>query len=249
MTGEEVYSFAYYLMEIEHKYGAKASQKLTDVLFAPGGCPAGQSDAILSAAPTPRPKAVVLALLQDLHRGKWALDEDLLNVLRTREPGKWAKVLGDLFRTNSERTTEDLENLMAKNSNNSESVLENLAKFREMVERVKKDADSDEPEGETLLSEADLATVGMISDVNQAVYETYGFYLRSTQLLALCIFLHSDGKGVLEQVATGEGKTLIIVALAIIKAQQGKHVDIVTSSVVLAGEECTVLRPPTVFLT
>ena len=233
VTSEEVYSFAYYLMEIEHRHGAQASQDLSEVLFG-------------AAATTARPKAVVLALLRDLHRGKWPLDKVLLHVLQSRKPEEWAETLGDLFRTNSERDINDLADLMEKNSNNSDSVVKNMVKFRTMVEAIELDEEYSSDfavqssdfldRKQKLLSKDDLDTVDMIQSVNEAIRQTYGFYLRSTQLLALCIFLNSEDKGVLEQVATGEGKTLIIVALAIIKAKRGNHVDIVTSSVVLAGE-------------
>lgn len=62
--------------------------------------------------------------------------------------------------------------------------------------------------------------------------------LRKTQVLALLGMLNEKegNKGRLAQVATGEGKSIIIAALAVIKALQGEHVDIITSSPVLAKE-------------
>ena len=68
------------------------------------------------------------------------------------------------------------------------------------------------------------------------IWEKHEFYLRSTQLMAIIIFLKTEDQGVLEQVSTGEGKSLIIVALAIVKkALQRENVDVITSSSVLAG--------------
>ena len=86
-----------------------------------------------------------------------------------------------------------------------------------------------------VISKRDIDLCRKIAKVDMAIYEKHGFYLRSTQLLAAIIFLKTENRGVLEQVSTGEGKSLIIVTLAIVKALQGQNVDVVTSSSVLAG--------------
>lgn len=64
-----------------------------------------------------------------------------------------------------------------------------------------------------------------------------GYEPRTTQLVALIVLLVSKTKrlnGCLLEISTGEGKTCIIAMLAAIFALQGKHVDIMTSSPVLA---------------
>ena len=58
--------------------------------------------------------------------------------------------------------------------------------------------------------------------------------MRDTQKLSVILFLNNPDSGMLQQIATGEGKSLIIAVLAIIKALQGENVDIITSSSVLA---------------
>ncbi len=59
-----------------------------------------------------------------------------------------------------------------------------------------------------------------------------------TQLFAVLLFLHSDSnKGRLIEIATGEGKSLIIAMLAVIRALQGEKVDIVTSQAELARRD------------
>lgn len=61
--------------------------------------------------------------------------------------------------------------------------------------------------------------------------------LRDVQILSLLTFLESPEHGMLTQIATGEGKSTITSGLAVIKALQGKKVDIVTSSSVLAKRD------------
>lgn len=52
----------------------------------------------------------------------------------------------------------------------------------------------------------------------------------STQIISLLLFLHSKNEGLLQQVKTGEGKTLIVGILAGAKALLGFSVDVVSSN-------------------
>lgn len=80
--------------------------------------------------------------------------------------------------------------------------------------------------------------VQALAVINRANFLLTGFNLTNTQLLAcLVAFQSKQDLGRLLQVQTGEGKTIIISSLAIIKALQGKFVDVVTSSPVEA-ERC-----------
>lgn len=66
----------------------------------------------------------------------------------------------------------------------------------------------------------------------------------TTQLVALLIFLESgEDSGLLQQLRTGEGKTLIVGMLAAVKALSGQAVDIVTSNRDLAKEGCEKMSP------
>ena len=64
-----------------------------------------------------------------------------------------------------------------------------------------------------------------------------GFYPRDTQYLSLYLFLYTQNKGCLGQIATGEGKTLITAMLAITKVLLGEKVDVITSNKVLAERD------------
>lgn len=72
--------------------------------------------------------------------------------------------------------------------------------------------------------------------ISRAVQIVFGFEPRDTQLIALWLFVNdiNTRTNTLGQIATGEGKTLIVAMCAIFKALTGKHVDVVTSSSVLA---------------
>ncbi|XP_044261236.1 uncharacterized protein LOC123009175 [Tribolium madens] len=62
-----------------------------------------------------------------------------------------------------------------------------------------------------------------------------GNRLRDTQILAILLFFQND-QGRLCEIKTGEGKTIIVSILAVIKALQGHLVDVITTSPVLANE-------------
>ncbi len=60
--------------------------------------------------------------------------------------------------------------------------------------------------------------------------------LRTVQLLSILLMLDAKHARLLE-IATGEGKSTIISALAVIKALQGHQVDVITSSSILAKRD------------
>jgi hypothetical protein len=76
----------------------------------------------------------------------------------------------------------------------------------------------------------------VVAVMMQGVRSVEGYYPRDAQMMAVLLSLQGD-KGRLLEVATGEGKTLIVAMLAILKAMSGKTVDIVTSSTVLAQRD------------
>ena len=74
----------------------------------------------------------------------------------------------------------------------------------------------------------------IIAVIMQAVKIHSGYIPRNTQILSLLLFLNTKNTGRLAQIATGEGKSIIVAMLAMMKVLQGHKVDVVTSSAVLA---------------
>lgn len=63
------------------------------------------------------------------------------------------------------------------------------------------------------------------------------FYPKDTQIIAVSIMTMSKNCGILTQVNTGEGKSLIVSMMALIRRLQGYYVDVVSSSSVLAERD------------
>ncbi len=86
--------------------------------------------------------------------------------------------------------------------------------------------------------------VEALAMIDQVIYFHCGFRLRDTQktaVIAAALMAFGDDsdeiKNVLTQVATGEGKSLIVLSVAIITALLGQTTDIITSSSVLAQRD------------
>ncbi|MCX7117327.1 MAG: hypothetical protein NTW94_05395 [Legionellales bacterium] len=82
----------------------------------------------------------------------------------------------------------------------------------------------------------------LISAIELAAYHAFGCRPRDTQRMALLTTLQHPSGSFLE-IATGEGKTLVIAMLAVVKALSGQYVDIVTSSSVLARRDVETNQP------
>jgi preprotein translocase subunit SecA len=93
--------------------------------------------------------------------------------------------------------------------------------------------------GKSLADDADLRyPIALIADICVKFERRFGDMMRNTQLLAILSMLDpANAKGSLSEVKTGEGKSYIIAALAIIKNRQGHEVDIITSSTTLARRD------------
>ena len=80
-----------------------------------------------------------------------------------------------------------------------------------------------------------------LSMIQVAAELIYGFELRDAQVISLIVFVEKDRddhKGVIEQILTGEGKTVTISMLAVLKhIETGKNIDIATSSTELAKRD------------
>ena len=80
--------------------------------------------------------------------------------------------------------------------------------------------------------------IEFISIIMIVCEKKFKFKPRDIQIISLLLFIFKNkNKGVIQQVYTGEGKSLIITLLATVKAFTGNKVDILTSSPVLAQRD------------
>lgn len=82
-----------------------------------------------------------------------------------------------------------------------------------------------------------------IASMIRVIELEFHFILREIQIISLIIcILNNHNNGLIEEIKTGEGKSLIIALLAIIHCLDGKKVDILTSSSVLAERDSLDLK-------
>jgi preprotein translocase subunit SecA len=103
---------------------------------------------------------------------------------------------------------------------------------------------------EEIINEIDLIKnnlekniTNIIASMIRVVEIEFHFIIRDVQIISLLIcLLESNKKGLIEEIKTGEGKTIIIAFLAVIYCLKGKKVDILTSSSVLAERDSLNLK-------
>ena len=84
----------------------------------------------------------------------------------------------------------------------------------------------------------DATILEMIAVIKRAIFLDSNFEARPIQILSILILLdRKDQGGRLLQILTGEGKSTVVSILAVIKALQNQHVDIITSSITLAKRD------------
>ena len=72
----------------------------------------------------------------------------------------------------------------------------------------------------------------------------FGYVPRKIQIISLLFMIYNTkSSGIIEEVKTGEGKSLIIMFEATLKALEGKKIDILTSSPVLAERDGKMFKP------
>ena len=89
--------------------------------------------------------------------------------------------------------------------------------------------------------ENQLRLINLMNFANKLVF---GYFARDTQLITLLFFINKpQTEGLIQQVKTGEGKSLIISFLAVfMNLVHKKKIDILTSSIILAERDCLLYK-------
>ena len=94
------------------------------------------------------------------------------------------------------------------------------------------------------INKEDVASyIQLISVMIKVNGKIFRYKPREIQIISVLFFLFKEkNSGLIEEIYTGEGKTIIISFLAVIKAFQGNKVDILTSSSVLSKRDANEMR-------
>ncbi|XP_055382773.1 uncharacterized protein LOC129612941 [Condylostylus longicornis] len=146
------------------------------------------------------------------------------------------------FVNERERNVTQLNKLIRKNANTSKGICEILSKIEKLIllptdfsnnfEESHIQNWAKKAKGSAILENIQ----DVVAVIDRAIQLKRKFKLRDTQKLAV-ITLLLNKRNTLAQVCTGEGKSLIVVAISIAKALCNQKVDIITSSSVLAKRD------------
>nr|XP_049465269.1 uncharacterized protein LOC125906394 isoform X1 [Anopheles coluzzii]XP_049465270.1 uncharacterized protein LOC125906394 isoform X1 [Anopheles coluzzii]XP_049465271.1 uncharacterized protein LOC125906394 isoform X1 [Anopheles coluzzii] len=236
---EALTSASFFVLSIENTYGNKLVENLFESLVEK------RSELTHS---------MLLNVLSCFHKQKWNLCVDDLNVLKQSNLFEWIKRMEEKFKINlKELNISQIATIIRGNANTSSKIVKHLSEIEQSVANIHHNKKTIETR---LISSFSLIDVEkwvkefrvknqktntnmyeeMLAVIDRAIELKRGFKLRDTQLLTILALLVNDNS-TLAQVSTGEGKSLIVVATAIIKALLGEKVDIITSSSVLAQRD------------
>ncbi|EFN87238.1 Protein translocase subunit secA [Harpegnathos saltator] len=259
---EELQRASYYLLSLENSAGTSLVDEFMDLLIKKGVTLQSNKSTSVTSEVTPFSQKktglistnVFLQILISFNNGEWNFSKDILIILNECQINEWIILMKEIFPTNGEdRTVNKLIDLIRGNGNTSEHILNDLNASRDTIQAMKQvTATSEEAIKEKIAKhKCNIQLFEEESDklqyVHNYVAELLGlidntinlkrnFRLRNTQKIAI-LALFRNKCSTLMQVSTGEGKSLIVVALSILKALCGQKVDIITSSSVLAKRD------------
>ncbi|XP_035893458.1 uncharacterized protein LOC118503851 isoform X2 [Anopheles stephensi] len=236
----------YYIRSVENTFGGSKANELLDKIKRKGQ----QITA-----------TILLDILLNLHKQKWKLSDENIRVLECASSlQEWIAFMEEKYKpTLDELKIEQLTEIIESDGISSTEIIQHLPGIRTSVYNVWNKnvmynetsvASFTESEIRSWVSEFrnkldHLRSYGleiyeeMLAVIDRAIELKRGFRLRDTQRLTVLLLLTND-RSTLAQVSTGEGKSLIVVALSLIKALLREKVDIITSSPVLAKRDSEV---------
>lgn len=184
----------------------------------------------------------LMTFLANFNTGKWLLGDHVFTILRKNPPNIWIKKIDEYFNSEKElRDAEKIVDIIKNNDDTSPEIKDKVdlinAQIKEISNHFKKfDKYSENEIQEWLRCQSNPSEPELLAIISKVFKLKIGFPLRDTQLISILTMCNSND-GVLLQVSTGEGKTFIGVAFAVLKVLQQQKIDIVTSSSVLAERD------------
>ncbi|XP_052892285.1 uncharacterized protein LOC128300304 [Anopheles moucheti] len=240
---ESLEDATYYIRSVENIFGDSKANAIIDSIKR------AESDAS---------EELLLDILINLHKQKWKLTEEDVSSLAHSSLQEWASKMEGKYKPNLEELRiGQLAELIENDEVSSDEIIKHLPEIRTSIQKItdKKLTHNQNPVAS--FTEQDITmwvdefrdkmnnnTVEfklqtyetMLAVIDRAIEIKRGFRLRDTQRLSVLILLTNE-RSTLAQVSTGEGKSLIVVALSLMKALLTEKVDIVTSSPVLAKRD------------
>lgn len=191
-------------------------------------------------------KLNLIAIFQNFYLNEWNLSEETIRILRCNPTEDWAEILNKKFACSAgERKTSDLIKIIKNNPNVPDSLKNDLDDIKKSIEetygyKFSQMTREDIKHWRHNFKQAHARLEETLAVVIKAILIITGnkVKLRPTQLLTIIALLR-DKRNVLAQVSTGEGKSWIAVAIAIVNGLRGQNLDIITSSKVLAERDAT----------
>ncbi|XP_041782118.1 uncharacterized protein LOC121598850 isoform X1 [Anopheles merus] len=236
---EALTSASFFVLSIENTYGNKLMENLFESLVEKRN---------------ELTHSMLLNVLSCFHKQKWNLCVDDINLLSRCSIKEWIKHMEEKFKINlKELNISQIATIIRGNANTSNNIVKHLPQIENSVTSIYNNKRTIHTSliSSFLLNDVDKWVKEfhvknqktntkmyeeMLAVIGRAIELKRGFKLRDTQLLTILALLVNDNS-TLAQVSTGEGKSLIVVATAIIKALLGEKVDIITSSSVLAQRD------------
>jgi len=251
---EELQKASYYLLSLDNNTGISVVDRFIDTLLQKNILSPSKNTESVSLK-----KNDFLQILSHFHNGKWIFSEKVFTKLISCQMDTWMTEMRKIFPIDGkDRDISMLIELMKGNGNTSKHILDDLCeiesiiKFHSMnetetmdenviMERIKElRSNISACEGkDAKIQYVKKNTTEIFNLINNAIQLKRNFRLRDTQKLAVLALLRNQ-KNTLMQVSTGEGKSLIVVALSIFKTLCGQKVDIITSSSVLAKRDAEI---------
>ncbi|XP_025153366.1 uncharacterized protein LOC109503669 isoform X2 [Harpegnathos saltator] len=258
---EELQRASYYLLSLENSAGTSLVDAFIELLIKNGVALQSNKNTNVTSESSYFQKKIssmnthdFLQILSSFHNGEWNLSKEVLITFNDCEIDKWTILMKEMFPTNGEdRNAKKLIDLIRDNGNTSEHILNDLNAIRDIIQAMKQVTTTNEEaikeeiakhKSNIQLSEKNSDKLqyvynnmaDLLSLIDNAINMKKNFRLRDTQKLAV-LALFRNKYNTLMQIFTGEGKSLVVVALSILKAFCGQKVDIITSSSVLAKRD------------